>query len=136
MSNRLHNQQSIAFLLCVAALSGCTAEVHRHIRFPDFLQPGWANEQRRDAIRHDPYPLNDLGPEVVGGRPREYQQPVNEVERARMYAPRPVAAQVAPVSPWPVAPSPTSAPPPVIITPYPAAPVRVPPFQLQQRTPY
>jgi hypothetical protein len=118
---------------CVVGFAGCTAEVHRYIRFPDFLHPGWANQQRRDAIEHDPYPLSDVGPEIVGGRPREYQQPVNETERARMFATRPIIARPIPAPPTP---PPVVQPPPVITTPYPSIPAQAPGFQLQQRSPY
>jgi hypothetical protein len=112
-------------------LAGCTAEVNRYVRFPEPLNPGWAQEQRREAIEHDPYPLNDVGPEIVGGRPREYLQPVNEVERAQMYAPRPAALQPIPIPALP----PASAAP-VVSAPYPAAPFPNPPVQVQPRSPY
>jgi hypothetical protein len=126
---------SVAFISSGLVITGCTSEVHRYIRFPDILHPGWANQQRRDAIEHDPYPLNDVGPEVVGGRPREYQQPVREVERARMFSTRPLAAR--PTLPLSTPPPPVVAPPPVITTPFPpAAAVQQPPFQFQQRSPY
>ena len=39
--------------------------------------------QRQNATLHDPYPDNDLGPEVVGGRPREFQKPLGEPVRNR-----------------------------------------------------
>jgi len=29
----------------------------------------------------DPYPLNDIGPEVVGARPREFMSPLPEANR-------------------------------------------------------
>ena len=31
--------------------------------------------------------MNDVGPEIVGGRPRDYQKPRSEVERSRMGMP-------------------------------------------------
>jgi hypothetical protein len=136
MLNRTLVLWLLVSISCTAGFSGCTAEVHRYIRFPDFMHPGWANQQRRDAIQHDPYPLNDIGPEVVGGRPREYQQPVNEVERAQMFAPRPVAAAPMPSLPWPVAPPQAVTTPPIITTPYPGAPGQSLPFPAQQRSPY
>ncbi|MCA9155006.1 MAG: hypothetical protein R3C99_03735 [Pirellulaceae bacterium] len=43
--------------------------------------PGTAQQQRYSATLHDPYPDNDLGPEVVGGRPRDFQQPRAEAVR-------------------------------------------------------
>jgi hypothetical protein len=126
-------QRLVVVAVAAACYTGCTPEVHRYKRFPDFFHPGWAQQQRNDAVAHDPYPLDDVGPEIVGGRPREYQRPLNEVERARMKAPPPIALQPIPV------PSLPAAPPPVVTTP--VAPVAVPavpaaPIQVQPRSPY
>ena len=119
-----------------AAVMGCTPEVRNYIRFPDLPHPGWAQQQRLEAIEHDPYPLDDIGPEVVGGRPREYQRPVPEVDRARMNAAPPPAATPFVVPALPAGPPPVVTGPPIVTTPYPAAPVQSPPFQTQQRAPY
>lgn len=64
---------------------GCGPQVRR----PNLFNPGNAATQQYNAIFHDPYPLNDVGPEVVGGRPRAYQQPVPEVTRAQGLNPDP-----------------------------------------------
>ena len=107
------------------------------MRFPNWYSPGPVPYQRAEAIRHDPYPLNDVGPEIEGGRPREYQQPVNEVERARMAGTRPVALQPIPIPTLPGAPPPVVAPPPIVTTPYPTAPPPpASPYQVQPRSPY
>jgi hypothetical protein len=135
MSPRLQIEWLLLTAALVFSVSGCTAEIHRYVRFPDIMHPGWANQQRIAAIEHDPYPLNDIGPDVVGGRPREYQQPVNEVERAQMHAPRPLPFQPVPVPSWPATPQPI-VPPPVVTTPYPAVPAQTTPFPVQQRSPY
>jgi len=55
-----------------------------HVRKPNLFDPGNAATQQYNAIFHDPYPMPDVAPEIVGGRPREYQQPVPEVARARL----------------------------------------------------
>ena len=112
---------SLAVLVMVPVVTGCTAEMHRYVRFPDFMSPGWAQQQRAEAIVHDPYTLNDIGPEVVGGRPREYQQPVTEVERARMNTAPPVAFQPIPVPTLPTVPPTFVSPPPVVTTPFPSS---------------
>jgi len=52
----------------------------------NFFQPGTMQQQRLRATVHDPYSDQDAGPEVVGGRPREYMQPLPEPVRNRMYA--------------------------------------------------
>jgi hypothetical protein len=122
-----------ALLACCFA--GCTPEVHRYKRFPDFSNPGWAQQQRNDAVAHDPYPVDDAGPEIVGGRPREYQRPLNEVERARLNAPPPVAMQPIPIPSFPAAPPP-AAPPPVVTTPFAPPAVPAAPVQVQPRSPY
>jgi hypothetical protein len=41
--------------------------------------------QRYNATQFDPYPLPDMGPEIVGGRPIDYLTPVPEVERANQF---------------------------------------------------
>jgi len=56
---------------------------------PRLYNPGSAGYQRYNAQQLvDPYPLPDAGPEIVGGRPRGFQVPRSEVERARMYSHR------------------------------------------------
>jgi hypothetical protein len=125
--------------LSATSLSGCAPEL-AGLR-QSIAHPGPAAYQRAQAIQHDPYVLNDVGPEVVGGRPREYQIPVNEVERARLAAPRPaglapvpapVAAPIYATAPSAAAPAlpPTGAP--IVTTPAPAAPS----YSVQQRPPY
>lgn len=79
----------LATLLVVVC--GCS----NTIRWPNFLHPGPVGYQRHAALFHDPYPVDDMGPEIVGGRPREYQRPIPEVERAP-FAPPPIR----PGYPW------------------------------------
>ena len=42
---------------------------------------GTVDRQNSRAVVHDPFPLNDIGPEVVGGRPRGYLNPLPEAKR-------------------------------------------------------
>ena len=42
---------------------------------------GTIERQKSRAVVHDPYPLNDIGPEVIGGRPREFYWPKSEASR-------------------------------------------------------
>lgn len=81
-------------VLIAACLVGATLGCGPQVRRPNFLHPGNAASQRFDAIYHDPYPLDDVGPAVEGSRPRGYQAPVPEVVRSRLYAP--VQQQIAP----------------------------------------
>jgi hypothetical protein len=66
-------------LLTAAAAGGC-AGYH-----PRLWQPGTIQQQRLRATVHDPYPDPDLGPEIDGGRPREYQEPLPEPVRNRLF---------------------------------------------------
>jgi len=50
---------------------------------PNLASPGTAEAQRARAVQFDPYPENEPGPRVVGGRPMEYEEPAAEVFRAR-----------------------------------------------------
>lgn len=52
-----------------------------------WMRPGPAPEQRQVAQRFDPYPDQDIAPDIVGGRPRDYQQPLAEPARARWAVP-------------------------------------------------
>jgi hypothetical protein len=50
---------------------------------PDWFNPGPAKYQQQRAQRFDPYPDNDIGPPVIGGRPPEFSRPPAETTRAR-----------------------------------------------------
>lgn len=65
-------------LLCLGA-SGC--RTYRS----NWLHPGSEKYQRQQAVLFDPYADNDLGPEVVGVRPREYDKPLSEPQRAQLF---------------------------------------------------
>ena len=63
-----------------AASSGCG--LYR----PALGEPRTTQQQQYSAVLHDPYADQDLGPAVVGGRPREFQRPLAEPVRQRMFA--------------------------------------------------
>ncbi len=109
MPSVANHRAPILIALAAICLSGCAPEMAQLRQ--NFSHPGTAAYQRSRAIKHDPYVLNDVGPEVVGGRPREYMIPVNEVERARQDT-------IPPLSLRPAAPAPA----PVFIGPAPGAP--------------
>jgi hypothetical protein len=147
---RLPNRRTtVTVALLATSLVGCAPEAAALRQ--SFAHPGPAAYQRAQAIQHDPYVLNDVGPEVVGGRPREYQIPLNEVERARLAATRPVGLTPMPAPAVVLGPAPGAAPTyvtapapgvppyppagaPIVTTPAPA-PV-APSFPAQQRAPY
>ncbi len=69
-----------------AATFGCgwlskQSLVFRPMGKPAVGQGSSIDRQRRRGLSTDPYPLNDIGPEVVGGRPREFANPLPEVSR-------------------------------------------------------
>lgn len=66
-----------AMALSLLALAGCNLEG------PKLLHPGNAATQQKRAERFDPYPSPDIGPEVAGSRPRDYQVPRPETTRSR-----------------------------------------------------
>ena len=45
---------------------------------------GSVDRQKSRAVVFDPYPLNDIGPEVVGGRPRGFMNPLPEAKRNQL----------------------------------------------------
>lgn len=42
--------------------------------------PGTIGMQRERAVIHDPFPSTDLGPPIVGGRPREFDLPLSQTK--------------------------------------------------------
>ena len=70
---------SVAAILSmlISALAGCSD------MSPFWLHPGPAELQQIRAEYIDPYPEPDIGPAVVGGRPRDFQVPPPENERAQ-----------------------------------------------------
>ena len=101
----------------VLSLAGC-AGTH----MPDFAHPGSAGYQRAVGDYYDPYPLDDVAEPVVGGRPREFQRPVPEVERARQLPP------AVPIIQPPVVPPPATmfSPMSSTVPPPPAYPISAP----------
>jgi hypothetical protein len=71
-----------ALVLLMAGIS-CAAGCHGS-RFA-LWQPGTMQQQQLRATVHDPYTDVNAGPEVVGGRPRDYSQPLPEPVRNRLY---------------------------------------------------
>jgi hypothetical protein len=68
---------SCCALVILTAISGCAGT--RPLLWP----PGPIRQQQYNASLHDPYTDNDAGPEVVGGRPRDFQKPLAEPVRSR-----------------------------------------------------
>jgi len=80
-----------AFTLLVAsalAFPGCKGSQLGEKRWSggQYGQGDLARQKSR-AVYFDPYPLNDIGPEVVGGRPRGFQNPLPEPSRNELKMP-------------------------------------------------
>jgi hypothetical protein len=73
----------IVISVLIVQLTACSST----IRYPRLASPGTAGFQRHNAEQFDPYPQNDMGPPILGGRPPDYSVQVPEVERARMGMP-------------------------------------------------
>lgn len=76
MARRLGRGRLFTILLCLA-MAGC------NLGRPNWFAPGTVDQQQGRATIHDPYPDNDLAPTVVGGRPRDFQQPASEPVRTQ-----------------------------------------------------
>ncbi len=66
----------LASLVIMISLSGCA-----NYRWGLPWGQGTTDRQKARAVVHDPYTLNDIGPEVVGGRPRDFMNPQAEAKR-------------------------------------------------------
>jgi len=64
--------------LCLGCFSaaGCNAS-----RYSERFGLGTIERQKSKAAEFDPYPLNDIGPSVVGGRPPGFFNPLPEPRR-------------------------------------------------------
>ena len=82
--NRMWTLPCVMLLMCTVAMAvgGCAG-----LKGPNWFHPGPAPYQQKQAERFDPYPDNQIAPAVVGGRPREFLNPVAEPERARWPVP-------------------------------------------------
>ena len=68
--------------LLIAAAVLCTTAGCRLVP-PSWFHPGTARQQQLRAQQFDPYTDVESAPEVVGGRPLEYEKPPPEAVRAR-----------------------------------------------------
>ncbi len=80
------------WLFLVTTIAGCQNPMIDAMRWSAQGQ-GSIDRQKARAVAFDPFPLNDLGPEVVGGRPREFANPLPEAQRNELTARPPFANQ-------------------------------------------
>ena len=58
------------------------------VQGPNWNNPGTLQQQRQQANVFDPFANNEVGPEIVGGRPRDFQKPMSVAVRAQFSSPR------------------------------------------------
>jgi len=63
----------------LALVAGCQS-----LARPQWIDPAPLSRQQARAHQFDPFPENEPGPAVVGGRPREFDRAVPEPRRARL----------------------------------------------------
>jgi hypothetical protein len=90
-------------LVLGAMVLGAMAAGCKGLQGPNWSRPGPAPYQQRMAERFDPYPDSQIGPAVVGGRPRDYQIPPPEPARARWPVPGVSPSGNAAITPMPAA---------------------------------
>ena len=77
MEKQLMLMRTLQFVAVLVLLSlsftGCA--------WPPQTAPGTINSQRRQAVVHDPFPSNELGPPIMGARPLGFDQPLSEVRQ-------------------------------------------------------
>ncbi len=74
-----HAWKLAAITLLAAGLFGC--RTGNALLRP----PGTVEKQRFNATVFDPFADNEIGPEIVGGRPKDYQKPLSESDRSRLF---------------------------------------------------
>ena len=74
-----HRFSALLMALLLAVCAGCNG-------YGSLLgSRGSIKQQRLSATVHDPYADNDAGPEIVGGRPLQFQKPLAEPVRSRPF---------------------------------------------------
>ena len=84
----------LSVVCLISVIAGC------HLR-PEFGPPGTIGVQRSRAVLNDPFPSDELGPEILGVRPRGFDLPEPRAEGLQKYSPRPNF--VPPNNPFPIA---------------------------------
>lgn len=70
----------IAVVVLSSGVAGCRSDGR-------LLPPaGSIAKQQATATIFDPYTDNELGPVVEGGRPRDFQQPLSDPDRSRLFS--------------------------------------------------
>jgi len=73
------NVRILILLASLAVLAGCQT-----LARPRWVDPTPLSWQRARAQQFDPFPENEPGPAIAGGRPREFDRAFPEPRRARL----------------------------------------------------
>lgn len=71
---------SVGISIVLLWLVGCQNGLQQNLQ-----PPGTIWQQRNRAVQFDPYPIDHMGPAIVGGRPREYGKPLAEAYDNQLY---------------------------------------------------
>lgn len=107
----------LSAIALIVLVSGC------HLR-PEWGAPGPIGVQRSRAVLNDPFPSDELGPEILGARPRGFDLPEHRAKGLQKYAPQGNFAR--PNTPFQFAPQPIG---PTQFAPTQIAPQRIVPTQ-------
>lgn len=76
----MHGKLASRDLVCLLGLwivslllTGCQNGLQQNLQ-----PPGTIWQQRNRAVQFDPYPVDHMGPAIVGGRPRDFSKPLPE----------------------------------------------------------
>ena len=94
-------RKQIFVVLGLFLISGC------HLRL-DWGPPGTIGMQRSRAVLNDPFPSDELGPTILGARPRGFDLPEPRAEGLQKYTPQPTVQPV--YNPYQVTPQPQAFP--------------------------
>ncbi|MEL7499317.1 MAG: hypothetical protein AAFN77_17045 [Planctomycetota bacterium] len=73
--------KAIVIALGLILMAGCQSR-------PLFGPPGTMDVQRTRAMVHDPYPNQEIGPQIFGARPLGFEQPRTETNQLQSIAAR------------------------------------------------
>jgi hypothetical protein len=80
--NRIHLLLAFLFFSCFVGCMGSPISIQRW--GGGTFGQGSVDRQKARAVYFDPFPLNDIGPPVVGGRPPGFSNPLPEAHRNKI----------------------------------------------------
>jgi hypothetical protein len=74
-------QRKVVLLLCVSFVATAGCQGFGGLFGPPEYRRQVAEQERQFSQEYDPYPYPDTAPEVIGGRPRDFQKPYPQPRR-------------------------------------------------------